>query len=67
MALSLLFPKAAMPRDLHQRFDLSDVEVSSPNPSRRAPAEREDSLDSGLDSELDAVLADLKLMNSRAA
>ena len=56
-----------MPRDLHQRFDLSDVEVSSPNPSRRAPAEREDSLDSGLDSELDAVLADLKLMNSRAA
>jgi hypothetical protein len=53
-----------MPRDLHDRFDLSDVEVLPPLPSRpRRVTHRTEPLD----GELDALVAELQDEYRRAS
>lgn len=51
-----------MQRDLHERFDLSDVEVSSPKHVRRA-MERQ----APIDGELDELVAELQMAYRRAS
>lgn len=62
LASALLFPSAAMQPDVHQRFDLSDVEVSSPKPVRRV-VERQDTVD----GELDELVEELTTVYRRAS
>jgi hypothetical protein len=50
-----------MPQDPDQRFDFSDVEVSSPKPVRRA-LERRDTVD-----DLDQLVAELQFAYRRAS
>ena len=51
-----------MQHDVHERFDLSDVEVTSPTRVRRI-MQRADSLD----GELDALVAELQVEFRRAS
>jgi hypothetical protein len=53
-----------MPHDLHDRFDLSDVEVLPPLPSRRRRVVQRTE---PLDGELDALVAELQSEVRRAS